>query len=243
MNLSTFFILILECLRTCSQFLVDTKITVSCSADTNLEGWTDNGNEIAYLDYVRKEIVYTVPTFIMLDPQIVLKNVTNYNHSKRDFETCRSMLLYFKEDIKYPGDVEDPPQTVIYFADEVLQGEENTLICLVDQFFPPNIRVHWTKNGIEVSEGVSLSRYYPNEDATFRQLSTLTFTPKEGDIYGCTVEHSALDRPKTIFWEVEFSHPGVGADVFCGAGLTVALFGVASGVFWGIRGSYATPVL
>uniref|UniRef100_A0A3Q2XIB7 Class II histocompatibility antigen, B-L beta chain-like n=1 Tax=Hippocampus comes TaxID=109280 RepID=A0A3Q2XIB7_HIPCM len=226
-----------------SCFLVDTKITVSCSPDTDLEVWTDNGNEIAYADYVRQEIVYTVPKFILLDPKMVLKNFTKYKYSKRDAEECQRILAYFKEDVKYPGDIEDPPQTVIYSADEVLQGEENTLICFVDQFFPPNIRVHWTKNGIEVSEGVSLSRYYPNEDATFRQLSTLTFTPKEGDIYGCTVEHSALDRPKTIFLEVEFSHPGVGADVFCGVGLTVALFGVASGVFWGVRGRYATPVL
>lgn len=79
---------------------------MSCSADTGSEVWTDNGNEIAYADYVRQEIVYTLPKFILLDPKIVLKDVTKYKYLKRDVQVCERTLVYFKEEVKYPADVE-----------------------------------------------------------------------------------------------------------------------------------------
>ncbi|XP_034553398.1 HLA class II histocompatibility antigen, DP alpha 1 chain-like [Notolabrus celidotus] len=81
-----------------------------------------------------------------------------------------------------------------------------------------------------------LSQYFPNKDQTFHQFSTLKFTPKEGDFYSCTVEHLALDRPQTRFWEVEISHPSVGADVFCGVGMILGLLGVAAGTFLMVKG-------
>ncbi|XP_019747668.1 H-2 class II histocompatibility antigen, A-U alpha chain-like [Hippocampus comes] len=242
MMLSTCIILTLNFLGTGSQFLVNSWISMSCSTDTDLEVWTDNGNEMAYTDFSRQEIVHTAPKFLGLDP-LLGDGIVSYNRSTRNIAMCQRILAFAEQDIKYPADIEDPPQSVIYLGDELQLDQENTLICLVNHFFPPNIQIQWTKNGIELSEGVSLSQYYLNEDVTFHQLSTLTFTPKEGDIYGCTVEHSALDRPQTTFWEVEFSHPSIGPDVFCGVGLTVAVFGIASGVFWGVKGCYATPIL
>ncbi|KAG8010067.1 H-2 class II histocompatibility antigen [Nibea albiflora] len=88
----------------------------------------------------------------------------------------------------------DAPVSVFYPAEEVQLGIENTLTCFVNHFYPPDIKVSWTKNGQPLSEGVSLSRYYPNNDQTFHQFSTLTFTPREGDIYSCTVEHSSTGQ-------------------------------------------------
>uniref|UniRef100_A0A8P4KDJ9 Ig-like domain-containing protein n=1 Tax=Dicentrarchus labrax TaxID=13489 RepID=A0A8P4KDJ9_DICLA len=95
---------------------------------------------------------------------------------------------------------QNPPESILYPAEDVQFGVENSLTCFVNHFYPPYIKVSWTKNGRPVSEGVSLSRYYPNNDQTFHQFSTLTFTPMEGDMYSCTVEHSALDSPKTRIW-------------------------------------------
>lgn len=94
----------------------------------------------------------------------------------------------------------DPPDSVLYPADDIQLGTENNLICFVDNFYPPSIRVTWTKNGRPVSEGVSLSQYFPNRDQTFHMFSTLKFTPGEWDIYSCTVVHSALEEPKTKTW-------------------------------------------
>ncbi|XP_077386367.1 H-2 class II histocompatibility antigen, A-U alpha chain-like [Festucalex cinctus] len=245
MKLSTSVILIyvLKCLGTCSQVPIKTWVSLFCSGDTASEVWTNNGNEIMYADYIRQTLVFTVPKFFSSDPRMVAEGFTSYKRSKLDRKVCQGLLVFLKDDVKYPAAVEDPPNSVIYLQDELQQGEENTLICFVTHFFPPHIQVNWTKNGVEVSEGVSLSQYYHNEDTTYHQLSSLTFTPKEGDIYSCTVEHTALDRPKTRFMKVEFNHPGNGPDVFCGVGLALGFAGVASGVFWGVRRHYSTPVL
>ncbi|CAB1352292.1 unnamed protein product [Coregonus sp. 'balchen'] len=110
---------------------------------------------------------------------------------------------------------ENAPESIIYPRDEVELGVENTLICFVNGFFPPPVKVNWTKNGMEVTEGLSLSRYYPNKDGTFHQFSSLSFTPQKEDVY----------------YKVSGSSAGPGPAVFCGVGLTLGLLGVATGIF------------
>ncbi|KAE8288790.1 RLA class II histocompatibility antigen, DP alpha-1 chain D10 haplotype [Larimichthys crocea] len=132
----------------------------------------------------------------------------------------------------------EAPVSALYPAEEVQLGVENTLTCFVNHFYPPDIKVSWTKNGQPLSEGVSLSRYYPNNDQTFHQFSTLTFTPTEEDIYSCTVEHSALDRPITRIWEPEFSQPSLTPDIVFGVGMAVALLGIAVGLLYSPVGTF-----
>ncbi len=93
----------------------------------------------------------------------------------------------------------DKPQTSIYAKDDVQLNVENTLICHVTGFFPPPVRVSWTKNNEALKED-SLSQYRPNDDGTFNIFSSLVFTPVEGDIYSCSVNHVALDQPQTKTW-------------------------------------------
>ncbi|KAL4646802.1 H-2 class II histocompatibility antigen, A-U alpha chain-like [Arapaima gigas] len=82
-----------------------------------------------------------------------------------------------------------------------------------------------TKNDVEVTEGVTLSCYYPNKDFTFTQYSTIPFTPQEGDVYSCTVEHKGLSEPETQLWEAEIEEK----TAFYGAGLGLGLLGVGVG--------------
>uniref|UniRef100_A0A3P8TP80 Ig-like domain-containing protein n=1 Tax=Amphiprion percula TaxID=161767 RepID=A0A3P8TP80_AMPPE len=83
------------------------------------------------------------------------------------------------------------------------EGEENvvnTFYCLAKHFYPPTINFTWTKNGVEVTEGVFNLHYQHNDDGTFHRISTLTFTPQEGDVYSCKVEHQASQQPLTRTW-------------------------------------------
>lgn len=89
---------------------------------------------------------------------------------------------------------------MIYPRDEVIKEEENTLICFINHFFPPTINIKWTKNDIEVEVDDPFNKCLPNSDGTFHVFSNLNFVPKEGDVYGCTVEHESLDEPLTEFW-------------------------------------------
>ncbi|XP_042345122.1 H-2 class II histocompatibility antigen, A-U alpha chain-like [Plectropomus leopardus] len=197
-----------------------------------------DAEEILYMDFDRDEVVYTVPRFIVDDPSKMFDNIHVYENAKKNKKTCLAILEFCKVQEKNPPEQTEPPKSVLYTSQEVELGVGNSLICFVNHFYPPLIKVSWTRNGRPVSEGVSLSRYYPNKDQTFHQFSTLTFTPREGDIYSCTVEHVTLDRPKTRIWEHNFSHCSLGADIYCGVGLTVGLLGVAAGTFLLVKGHH-----
>lgn len=126
---------------------------------------------------------------------------------------------------------QNAPDNILYPRDNVELGVENRLICFVNHFYPPFINVTWTKNTVKVTEEASLSRYHPNKDGTFHQFSTLSFTPQEGDIYTCSVNHTALDEPQTRFWESEMRGSSAGPAVLCGVGLILGLLGLATGTF------------
>ncbi|TKS82041.1 II histocompatibility antigen, B alpha chain RT1 class [Collichthys lucidus] len=181
--------------------------------------------EILYVDFQKEEAVYTVPKFVDPDPSQVLAGLSIIRDALTNKDLCLAITA------GCAAAENNPPEE----KEEVQLGVNNTLTCFVNHFYPPDIKVSWTKNGRPLSEGVSLSRYFPNNDQTFHQFSTLTFTPTEEDIYSCTVEHSALDRPITRIWafstEPEFSQPSLTPDIVFGVGMAVALLGIAVGVF------------
>jgi len=81
----------------------------------------------------------------------------------------------------------------------------------VTDFYPPSISISWTKNNVNVTEGMSLSQYRPKADGTFSIFSTFRITPIEGDIYTCTVNHIALQgQLQTKTWgECHFQIQGI----------------------------------
>ncbi|XP_036379839.1 H-2 class II histocompatibility antigen, A-U alpha chain-like [Megalops cyprinoides] len=208
--------------------------SLGCSDAADEEDVKDlDGDEMRYIDFNKKEAVSTLPEFA--DP---MRWPEDYAAAVTNMVVCKNDLEVFTKAGKNPPLEKDPPQSTIYTKHDVEFGKENALICFVNNFYPPPVKVKWTKNDREVKEGVTLSRYHPNSDFTFRQLSTLSFTPDEGDIYACTVEHTALPEPQTKIWEPEVSpQAGVGATAFCGVGLTVGLLGVATGTFFLIKGN------
>uniref|UniRef100_A0A3P9CM72 H-2 class II histocompatibility antigen, A-Q alpha chain n=1 Tax=Maylandia zebra TaxID=106582 RepID=A0A3P9CM72_9CICH len=116
--------------------------------------------------------------------------------------------------------------------DEVITGEDNTLICFINHFFPPSINIKWTKNDVEVTVEDPFIKTLSNPDGTAYVLSYFNFVPEKGDIYSCTVEHELLDEPQTKFWEVQTDEPSNGPDVFCGLGLSLGVIGVFIGTYF-----------
>ncbi|XP_076010002.1 H-2 class II histocompatibility antigen, A-U alpha chain-like [Genypterus blacodes] len=199
-----------------------------------------DGEEIFYSDFKRNELVYTMPAFLHVDPSSLIDPVRTLRNAKKHRFACTAILTYLAKEEKNPPEEKDIPESVIYAAEEIQLEVENMLICHVTHLYPPSIKFIWTKNGREVSHGVSVSRYYPSTDGTLHMFSTLTFTPADGDIYGCTIEHSALEKPQTRLWESDLIPRSVGPDVFCGFGLTVGFLGVAIGTFLIVKGHHAT---
>ncbi|KAM9475878.1 H-2 class II histocompatibility antigen, A-K alpha chain-like [Clarias gariepinus] len=171
---------------------------------------------------------------LLLDP---IKWPAAYDLSVSLEELCKHDIDLAVKSYKSPPEALDVPQNSIYPRDNVRVGRKSTLICHSARFFPPPVRITWTRNGVNVTDESSLSQYYPNQDDTYNQFSHLPFIPQEGDVYTCMVEHKSLETPDTKTWEVDVEIPSVGPAVFCGVGLAVGLLGVATGTFFLVKGN------
>ncbi|KAJ8288037.1 hypothetical protein COCON_G00006960 [Conger conger] len=192
-----------------------------------------DGDEMLYIDFKNKEAISTLPDFA---DKFEVEGL--YTQAQATHATCLNNLdVSVKVQKDQPEEI-DPPEITVYAMEEVELGKKNILICFANNFYPPPVKVTWTKNNAEVKDGVTLSRYYPNPDFTYQQFSTLSITPEEGDVYSCTVEHKGLEDPLTKIWEPEANtESDMGATVFCGIGLTLGLLGVGVGTFFLIKGN------
>ncbi|KAK7886783.1 hypothetical protein WMY93_026404 [Mugilogobius chulae] len=198
-----------------------------------------DGDLALYIDFIHNNVIFTMPPFIHFDPSPYVNIFRNAVRAKKSCLGAQSMIHLLKLPESEAPEVKDAPESILYPAVEVHPGVENTLVCFVNRFYPPVATVTWTKNNLPVSKGVSTSSYIPNNDQTFHLFSSITFSPEQGDVYSCTVEHPALEAPKTRIWDVDLkSHQDLALDLYCGMGLTVALLGVAIGTFLIVKGRY-----
>ncbi|XP_073766067.1 H-2 class II histocompatibility antigen, A-U alpha chain [Danio rerio] len=195
--------------------------------------------EAAYKDIEKEKLVFTLPdmvnSFLNANPQYSLNDLRLNDVGIPAFCTeiyHKILSLNVSEDTEPL----EPPWTTVYSRNDVKLNVKNTLICHVTGFFPPPVRVLWTKNNVNVTDGSTISRYYPNKDGTMNVFSRLSFIPEEGDVYGCSVEHKALQQPQTRTWDVEVQQPSIGPSVFCGVSLALGLFGFATGVLFIAKG-------
>ncbi|NXJ87216.1 DMA protein, partial [Trogon melanurus] len=68
-------------------------------------------------------------------------------------------------------------------------GEATTLVCLVENIFPPAVDIAWRRGGVPVTAGVTRTPYTPTGDGAFVRFSHLAATPRAGDVYACVVTH------------------------------------------------------
>ncbi|KAK9970449.1 hypothetical protein ABG768_026394 [Culter alburnus] len=187
---------------------------------------------VAYVDFKKQKEIITLPDIV---GQIEFPSL--YHDAKRAIYNCRLFFDVAKEVYINSSEPIEPPWSSIYPKSDPQLNVKNILICHVTGFFPPPVRVSWTKNNVNVTDGSIVSRYYPNKDGTLNVFSRLSFIPEEGDIYSCSVEHKALQQPQTRTWDVEIKEPSIGPSVFCGVGLALGLLGLATGVFFIAKGS------
>uniref|UniRef100_A0A667YUE2 Ig-like domain-containing protein n=1 Tax=Myripristis murdjan TaxID=586833 RepID=A0A667YUE2_9TELE len=206
--------------------LHDGMFIAGCSASNKEYMVGVDAEEVWYADFKNHKGVVTLPKFA--DP---FSFPEFYEVAEASQEVCKQNLVR-----AVPAEAPAGIST-IYTRNRVQLDVENRLICHVSGFFPAPVSVYWTRNEQNVTEGTSINTPYPSKDGTFTQISTLKFTPQQGDIYSCTVQHPALEQPLTRVWDVQQDQPGIGPAVFCGLGLTVGLLGVATGTFFLIKGN------
>uniref|UniRef100_A0A8C6QH85 Rano class II histocompatibility antigen, B alpha chain n=1 Tax=Nannospalax galili TaxID=1026970 RepID=A0A8C6QH85_NANGA len=133
---------------------------------------------------------------------------------------------------------EEAPDMTVFPKSPVVLGEPNTLICFVDNIFPPVINITWLHNGNPVTEGVSETSFLSKTDHSFLKIAYLTFLPSDDDVYDCKVEHWGLEEPYLKHWEPEIPVPmsELTETVVCALGLAVGLVGIVVGTIFIIQG-------
>ncbi|KAM9766004.1 HLA class II histocompatibility antigen, DR alpha chain-like [Menidia menidia] len=229
-------LLFLCCVLTASAEVLHEDLAVSGCSDSGGEFMYGlDGEERWYADFTKKQGVQPLPPFISEGDY-----PGGYEAAENDQHTCRINLKIFRKGMKDPPLERDPPSSLtIYIRDYVELEQPNTLICHVSGFYPAPVRVHWTRNGQNLTEGASINAPFPNKDGTFTQISRLPILPQQGDVYSCSVEHLAMSQQMTRIWDVDAAspQPAVGPAVFCGVGLMAGLLGVSAGTFFLIKGN------
>uniref|UniRef100_A0A8C3X0K7 Ig-like domain-containing protein n=1 Tax=Catagonus wagneri TaxID=51154 RepID=A0A8C3X0K7_9CETA len=190
-----------------------------------------DGDEQFYVDLDKKETVWQLPLFSKFgsfDPQGALRNIAVGKHTLNVLTKRSNNTMA----------VNKVPEVTVFPKSPVMLGQPNTLICHVDNIFPPVINITWLKNGRSVTEGFSETSFLSRNDHSFLKISFLTFLPSDDDIYDCRVEHWGLDEPLLKHWEPEIPAPmsELTETVVCALGLIVGLVGIVVGTVFIIQG-------
>lgn len=183
-----------------------------------------NGDQIAYADFEIRRAVWTAPLLEELEKDFLPGFYLLALVSKE-----RLWKYYIAEaaQIEKSPIEKKAPTMLVYPKEEAEQGKESIFYCYISHFYPPFINVTWTRNGVQVTEGVALSNLYPEGDGTFSQLASLSFSPHTDDVLGCSVQHAALSHPATKTWVLPERSVGSTAAWVC---LSLGLICLTSGV-------------
>ncbi|MCI4381375.1 hypothetical protein PGIGA_G00250830 [Pangasianodon gigas] len=100
-----------------------------------------NQNEILYEDFKIKQQINRLPPFV---GQIDIPDL--YETAVDDRERCLLNIEKTRSLVGSPPEARDPPEISVYPKRDVVPGEKNKFICFVKYFYPPHIRVNWTRN-------------------------------------------------------------------------------------------------
>uniref|UniRef100_A0A8D2IGZ8 Ig-like domain-containing protein n=1 Tax=Urocitellus parryii TaxID=9999 RepID=A0A8D2IGZ8_UROPR len=160
-----------------------------------------DGDELFYIDLEKKkETVWRHPefsNFVTFEIQKALRNPVVVKKKKKKKKNLDTLI---KDSNITPATNEIPEVAVTL-------GIPNTLICLVDDIFPPMSNITWFCNGHLVPEGIAETTFYPKSDHSFLKFSYLTFVPSTEYFYDCKVEHWGLERPLLKHWERRTRNP------------------------------------
>ncbi|XP_030575661.1 beta-2-microglobulin-like [Archocentrus centrarchus] len=93
---------------------------------------------------------------------------------------------------------ESAPKVQVYTRAPGEYGKDNTLICHVSGFHPPEITIELLRNGKEIPEAKQTDLAF-EENWHYHMTKHVPFTPNKGDEFGCRVTH--LGKKNAYAWE------------------------------------------
>ncbi|CAJ1055694.1 beta-2-microglobulin [Xyrichtys novacula] len=90
------------------------------------------------------------------------------------------------------------PKVVVYSRDPGEFGKDNTLICHVSNFYPPNLKIVLEKDGVELEKANQTDLAF-NQNWHFHLTKSVAFKPNSGEKFICRVIHDT--ETKDYAWE------------------------------------------
>uniref|UniRef100_A0A8D2GYJ1 Ig-like domain-containing protein n=1 Tax=Urocitellus parryii TaxID=9999 RepID=A0A8D2GYJ1_UROPR len=184
-----------------------------CTYDTNIyQTYGDygqftyelDGDELFYVDLEKKETAL------------------------RNLVVVKKNLDTLIKDSNFTPATNEIPEVVVFPKSPMTLGIPNTLICLVDDIFPPVINITWFCNGHLVPESIAETTFYPKSDCSFLKFSYLTFVPSTEYFCDFKVEHWGLEEPLLKHW-LPTPMSELTETVACALGMALGLMGVVIG--------------
>uniref|UniRef100_A0A8B9FLD8 Ig-like domain-containing protein n=1 Tax=Amazona collaria TaxID=241587 RepID=A0A8B9FLD8_9PSIT len=132
-----------------------------------------------------------------------------------------------------PHPIAGIPVAKVFPSQPVALDKPNTLVCLVENIFPPAVDITWREDDVPVTHGVTHTHYTPTGDVSFARFSYLRVTPSAGTTYSCVVTSRGLNSSTVAYWGERGANkrgPWTLWTALCGAamalGIVLALMGI-----------------
>ncbi|NWS50352.1 DMA protein, partial [Probosciger aterrimus] len=151
----------------------------------------------------------------------------------RDAKFCQRLLLFLTSIAS--GQLPQArgiPVAKVFPSQPWALGEPTTLVCLVENIFPPAVDIAWRVDDVPVTRGVTHTHYTPMDNVAFTRFSYLRVTPSAGATYSCVVTSHGHNSSTVAYWVAqETGDTETLGTALCGAamalGIVLALMGIA----------------
>ncbi|NWS82494.1 DQA2 protein, partial [Toxostoma redivivum] len=92
------------------------------------------------------------------------------------------------------------PQLSLFPALPPIPGQPNTLVCLLENVFPPVLDLSWAVAGAAVTRGVTQGPFVPTGDLSFGRISRLAIVPEPGAVHACVATSRRDNATMVAYW-------------------------------------------
>ncbi|KAM4019051.1 class II histocompatibility antigen, M alpha chain [Anomaloglossus baeobatrachus] len=119
----------------------------------------------------------------------------------------------------------------VFTAHPLQMGKQNTLICEIDDVYPPALTITWRKNGKNLTTtSLPSNKYLVMNDLSFQAFSYLNVTPYQGDGFSCEVQVAGDNRTIIAFWVPQYPVPSdLMENVLCGLAFVLGIIFLLAG--------------
>ncbi|KAI2645860.1 hypothetical protein H4Q32_025188 [Labeo rohita] len=106
------------------------------------------------------------------------------------------------------------------------------LMCSAYEFYPPQIKVSWLRDGKPVTSEVTSNMEMADGDWYYQIHSELEYSPKSGEKISCMIEHASFNKPMIHDWDPSLLESERNKIAIGASGLVLGIIIAATGIIY-----------